>query len=257
MITRSTVFVFAILLATAPTTHADEPRKALVHPPLQSSSDTKPAAPAEEPKKDLTDQEIKALIDQLVSPNPKPITGDEDRSVAPYYRLPPGFDREKQKLVVEAMGELKAQGLRAFPFLIDRWDDKRHCLTISVGINGYHRNQTVGKTCKMIVFDQVQPFAPWGMRGEPERRKKPYRPDYPARFLSSKTDALKWCEEHKGKSLAEVQLEVLDWVIAEEGTEAEKYPAVEHEYLQGLRKNLTDKRQSLPRGHYYPNAIEF
>ena len=47
-------------------------------------------------------QKIKALVDRLVSPNPKPITEEEDPRVAPDLRLPPGFDREKQAPVLQA-----------------------------------------------------------------------------------------------------------------------------------------------------------
>src|SRR4029079_15698575 len=53
-----------------------------------------------------SEQKIKALIDQLVQPNPKPITGDEDARQAPDYRLPPSFDRKKQKQVHRARSKL-------------------------------------------------------------------------------------------------------------------------------------------------------
>jgi hypothetical protein len=213
---------------------------------------------SEKPKKKLTEQEIKALVDKLVSPNPKPITGKEDPDAAPDYRLPPGFDREKQKLVRKAVSELKVLGPQAFPFLIERWDDERYCLTISEGINGYCRNQTVGKTCKMIIFDQIQPF---GMTQGINDTGLKYvrRPGYPSHFLSTKTDAKKWCEEHKGKSLAEIQLEALDWVIAEESKEKDMYPDKERENLQELRKRLIENKDLLPpghRGHYCPIDIE-
>src|SRR5262249_60893526 len=59
----------------------------------------------------LSEREIKGLIDQLVSRNPKLITHDEDKSVQwPSYRRPPGFDWDKQKPVREAWWRLKELG---------------------------------------------------------------------------------------------------------------------------------------------------
>src|SRR5258708_6324743 len=89
-----------------------------------------------------TGEEIRALIDQLVYPNPKPIADK-----GPSYRLPEGFDRDKQKLVHKARHKLKQLGPVAFPYLIERWDDKRYCITMSVGINGFCFNATVGDVC--------------------------------------------------------------------------------------------------------------
>src|SRR5262245_42790373 len=83
---------------------------------------------AEEPKAP-SEAEIKALLDQLVSPNPKPITGDEDKRERPEYRLPPDFARAKQKQVHEAVSRLRQLGPKAFPFLIERWEDQRYCRT--------------------------------------------------------------------------------------------------------------------------------
>ncbi len=230
--TRSILLFLVIVSAAAPTTRAIEPQK------------------------NITGQEIKALVDNLISPNPKPITGDEDPKEAPDYRIPPGFDQEKQELVRKAVVDLKGLGIRAFPFLIDRWDDDRYCLTISEGLNGYCRNQTVGKTCKMIIFDQIQPYGNWQGIADPAGLKLAWRPSYPNEFFASKQDAKKWYEKHKDKSLVEIQLEVLDWVIAEEAKNSEQYPEKEREFLQKTRKDLVESKKPIARGHYYPIDIE-
>jgi hypothetical protein len=261
--TYATVLLLATILTAAPATCADKPNEKRAAPPLDPFRNDSPAAPAEkrpaspanELKKKLTEHDIRALIDKLVSPNPKPITGDEDPKEAPDYRLPPGFDREKQELVRKAVGDLEVLGPRAFPFLIDRWDDKRYCLTVSEGINGYCRNQTVGKTCEMIVFNQIQPFGKWQGINE-TGLKYVWRPNYPVHFLSSKKDAKKWCEERKRKTLAEIQLEVLDWAIAEEGKDTKMYSAEERNRLQELRKKLVASKEPFLRGNYEPIDIE-
>jgi hypothetical protein len=262
--TRSTVLLFAILLAIAPTTHADEPRPMPATPPLDpfrvdspaAPTEKSPATPTDESKKKLTEQEIKTMVDNLVSPNPKPITGDDDPKEAPEYRLPTGFDKEKQKLVRKAVDDLTGLGIRAFPFLIDRWADGRYCLTISEGLNGYCRNQTVGKTCQMIIFGQIQPYGYWyGI--DSVGLKLLWRPSYPNHFLASKEDAKKWYEQHKSKTLFEIQLEALDWVIAEEAKDSKKYPEKEREFLQKLRNDLVQNKKPITRGSYYPIEIEF
>src|SRR5262249_11049521 len=78
-----------------------------------------PWACAGEKPKEPSDREIKALVAQLVSPNPKPIIGDGKERAALHFRLPKEFDRKKQKYVVDAWGKLRQLGPRAFPFLIE------------------------------------------------------------------------------------------------------------------------------------------
>jgi hypothetical protein len=264
MMTRSTILLLAFFLATAPATRADEPKKMPATPEVDPFAndnfsppvEKKTAEPAEEPRKKLTEQEIKALIDKLVSPNPKPITAEEDPKETPDFRLPKGFDREKQNGVYEACKELKSVGVKAFPFLIERWDDRRYCLTTSDLLSGYCQNRSVGKVCQKIIFDQIQPYGCLPSLGDVDPRGKPLRPSYPERFLSSKEDAKRWFEKHKDKSLVEIQLEVIDWVIEKENKQKKNYPDSERERLQEIRKEIMDSKKPLPRGNYYSEEIE-
>jgi hypothetical protein len=208
-----------------------------------------PSAAAGGKPKPPSEEDIKAIIDQLVSPNPKPITGDEDERQAPDYRLPPGFDREKQKVVRGARYKLRQLGPQAFPLLIERWGDKRYCLTISHGLSGYCHNQTVGDICRAIVFDQLQPYSYWP-KGHDDPRGKPGRPSYPARFLGSQKSAREWWEKNKKKTLLEMQREVLDWVIAEEAKRPRDFTAEEKRELQRIHKELAQGGKPLPPGNY-------
>ena len=201
------------------------------------------------------EQKIKDLIDQLVSPNPKPITAEEDHNVGPHYRLPPGFDREKQKPVSQAHEELEKLGTRAFPFLIDRWGDKRYSFTTSNELSGWCRNQTVGKVCQTIIYGQLQPYGYWQAIGR-DPRGTAFRPRYPETFLSSKEAAKQWWEKRKEKRLDEMQLEVLDWVIAEEAKHARKFSDKERQYLKKVRQTLSTSGKPLPPGSYYLDTIE-
>jgi hypothetical protein len=202
-------------------------------------------APAPQPK----EQEVKSLIDRLVSPNPKPITSDEDRSVAPGFRLPPGYDDRKQLAVERARLQLEELGRPAFPFLIERWDDRRYCLSVPYALSGDYRNYNVGELCQTIIFDQLQPYGYLQWTGGQDLRRTRTRPRYPKTFLFSRDAARKWWEKNKDKTLVQMQLEVVDWIIAEEGKDAHKYTEKEREYLKQARRKLVAGKPLSP-GNY-------
>lgn len=212
---------------------------------LSSGRDVAEETPA------LTEEEIAELIDNLVSPNPEP---KERRG--PDLKLPKDFDREKQSIVHQARHKLKKLGPAAFPSLIKRWDDKRYSLTMSVGINGYMFNASVGRVCKDIVYDQVQPFGMWPVT-EDDPRGKPHRPEYPYRHLGNQKDALAWCEKHKDKSLYKIQLMVLDWIIKTEAADPESYTDEERKELKEYREELVKSKTPILRGHFLVNDIEY
>lgn len=203
----------------------------------------------------LLEKEFKMLIDQLVSPNPKPITGDEDENEAPDYRLPAGFDRKKQEQVHRARVKLRQLGPSAFPYLIERWGDKRYCLTTSHGLSGYCHNESVGDVCRAIVFDQLQPYSFWPKRDD-DPRGKPKRPSYPDRFLGTDQSAMKWFEKNKHKPLFDLQLEVVDWVIAGEAKRPRDFTDAEREELQQIRRKLVESKKPLPPGSFNLTDIE-
>ena len=202
-----------------------------------------------EQKKVPSEAEIRQLVDRLKSANPRPITGDEDESEAPEYRLPPGFDRKKQEPVHAARTQLRKIGSAAFPFLVEKWDDESYSITTSHGLSGYCENQTVGEVCQTILYDQLQPYSYWP-KTDDDPREKPRRPSYPITFLASQEAAKKWIEKNKHKSLRDMQLEVLDWVISEEAKRAADYTDEERKALKGLRNRLAAERNPLPPGNY-------
>jgi hypothetical protein len=194
-------------------------------------------------------------VGQLVSPNPKPITGDEDDSVAPDYRLPPGFDQEKQKRVREAIVGLRKIGPRAFPPLIERWGDKRYCVTAFHKLSEYSHNLTVGDISKAIIFDQLQPYSN-RPRSDDDPRGKPKRPGYPSEFLWSQKAAKAWWEKNKHKSIIQMQLDVLDWVIAEEAKRPNDSSAEERRFVRNIRAELVKRREPMPPGNYTWEQVE-
>ena len=198
----------------------------------------------------LSEREIKGLVDRLISQNPKLITRAEDKSLQwPSYRRPPGFDWDKQEPVREARSKLRQLGPQAFPFLIERWGDNSYCMTTAHRLSGGCHNETVGYVCQAILFDQLQPYGYWPEVDE-DPRGKPKRPSYPAEFLGSEKAARQWWQKNKDKTLYQMQLEILDWVIAQEAERPGDFTDKERRELQGIRKELVDSGKPLPAGNY-------
>jgi hypothetical protein len=208
---------------------------------------------SEENKPPLSEREIRTLIDRLVSPYPKPQDG-----------LPPGFGQDKQKAVREAVYEtctkLNALGKEAFPYLIERWEDKQYCLTVSnAPFPGCHHNLTVGDVCQRLIYGQVQPSGCRQVYGPSLSTSAIYqpptapslRPVYPVVFLPSKEKARQWWEKNKGKRLQEIQLEVLDWIIAEEAKQPKEVSDLERQELQTTRRKLASSEKPLSSGVFY------
>ena len=192
-------------------------------------------------------KQVEKLINALVSENAAPDPGA--------WRKPPrGYDRKKQQPVLRAVGKLKALGPRGFKFLIQNWGDERYCLTYSVGSNGYMGNATVGEMCRRIMFDQIQPYGYWslgqpGGEGDPLDRRR--RPDYPKEFLADQETAAEWLEEHKDKSLVEIQLMVINWIIEQESASPNDFTDREREYMQEIRDELVKSQKPRTRGNYH------
>jgi hypothetical protein len=199
-----------------------------------------PACCGEKPKP-ASAREIKALIDQLVSPNRIPL------KVSAAHGLPRDFDRQKQKQVDRAIARLLQLGPQAFPFLIERWGDKRYCLTASDNISGAFLHMTVGQVCRAVVFDQLQPYGHWPAGHNPDRnRRPPHRPRHPDAFLRTQELARQWWKKNKHKALYRMQLDVLDWVMAEEAKRPQDFKEAERKQLQQIRKNLVQGGKPLP-----------
>jgi hypothetical protein len=203
-----------------------------------------PACPGEK-RQSRTADEIKALIEGLISPNAAPDTAklkaSEGRADGGFPR---DFDHKKQKQVHRACAKLTELGPQAFPFLIERREDKRYCTTTEIA---EYVNESVGAICRQIIDNQLQPYGHFQM-GYEDPRGKPMRPDYAWTFLKSQNVARQWWEKHKDKTLAQMQREVLDWVIAEEAKRQGDFTDEERRELAGLRRKLGQGGKPLPAG---------
>lgn len=188
-----------------------------------------------------TDEEIAALVEQLVSPNSAPVV----KSV--YAEYPPGYDKVAQKKVHHAFHELRKLSPRSFPFLFDHMDDKRYCLTADAG--DFDRNYTVGELCRDILSSHLQSDVWDHKSGGTSFRRRPDQPDYLAHHKLFEPKAAKeWWKTRKDKSLRELQIEVLEWVVEEEVKAPDKYPEAERAKIRETVKKLKASEKPLEPG---------
>jgi hypothetical protein len=191
----------------------------------------------------ISDEQIEALVKDLVSPNKAP------RTRGPSAQYPPGYDRDAQQRVLRAFHELRDLAPRSFPFLFDHFDDKRYALTADSG--DVDRNYSVGELCRDILTSHLQSNIWDHKEGGTSFRRRPDEPDYIAHYkLFQPSHATKWWEERKTRSLRDLQIEVLEWVLAEETKLPE---AFSDEQRERVEKRLTALRKSkTPRKAGYP-----
>ncbi len=185
-----------------------------------------------------TEREITALIEQLVSPNV--VTPTDDC----WPEHPPNYDREAQKRVLAAMQELRAMGLPAFPHLLARIDDKRYCLTEDAASCEFAFS--VGTICYRTVDTHLQPYGPH-TKGEGDPRERASRPNYiRQQKLTTPKVFQTWWKVSKDKTMRDVQIEVLEWTIAEEERRPKDFSVEERKYLKGVLIGLRKSDKALP-----------
>jgi hypothetical protein len=204
--------------------------------------------PGEEKIYKITDDEIKKLVEQLVSPNKAPDVVAFD----PGY--PKGYDHEAQKKIEAACSSLSKLGPQAFPFLIDHFDDKGYCITVD--FNSYE-NRDVGFVCKWLFYDHLIPLgdkvAGDGYTSPAHvdiaidekigpRGTRTQHPDYfELHKLRDLKELKKWAIERRDRSLREIQIDIIKWTIEEEKKDKKKFSNDEIEFLQ---KQLSDLEKS-------------
>jgi hypothetical protein len=144
---------------------------------------------------------IRELIDSLASQHPKPNT--ESRERVPM-----------EPTIWDSVDALFAEGVQAFPFLCEHFDDPRFSFSEDFVSSGPAMNpvahRTVGYLCYRIVHDQVQKYESWE---GPDPRESP---GYSSCVVpNEKAKAMDWVRSSNGKSLWELQIDNLRLVIAE------------------------------------------
>jgi hypothetical protein len=193
----------------------------------------------------VSDESVKQLAAQLASPNKAPLViGNGGQG--PDAEYPAGFDKKSQETVFRARSKLDRLGLSAFPHLINLMDDTRYCMTVDD--SEADRNYSVGETCIGIIRCRLEPYNRFQFTaGNPHEdpRGRARRPCYTQHFLGDRDSAQKWWNAHKDKTLLELQVEVLEWIIDEEARNQRKYTAVEREFLNTTLKKMQTTKQTL------------
>jgi hypothetical protein len=193
--------------------------------------------------------EIVSLIDQLVSPNSQP------KIDAPDAIYPNGFDKAAQGRVNDAFNKLTEIGLPAFPYLQARFGDERYCFTRDAG--PAEENYSVGYVCKLIIDRQLQPcgYFTRGAKDKTGREEDPRthsrRPSYFEHFELDKSRTFEsWWNVHKNKSMRDIQIEVLEWIVTREKRKPKDYSENEIACLKTMLAKLRKSDQAFP--PYFP-----
>jgi hypothetical protein len=201
---------------------------------------------AESPQKtEYADGDIEKLVAQLVSPNQPP---DIQSTYAKYG---PQFDRNAQKLVSKSWGELRRLAPRSFPFVFDHVADKRYALTQDSG--DLDKNYSVGFLCRDILVSSLQPDVWDHKEGGTSYKRRPTQPDYISHYrLMNPESAKEWWKSRKDRSLRELQIEVLEWILVEEMKLPETYSDADLNKVQQQLRELNASRE--PRKLGFPFA---
>ena len=185
--------------------------------------------PADNPE--MSGEEIESLIENLASPNKSPTA----------QGTPEGYDRDAQKRVMASWLKLRDAGIQAFPYLLKHGDDRRYSFT-------KRTNWSVRDACVGVIRSHLQPF---GYRnyeilpGDHHMYRLPQ--SYAVRHkLTVPTEAAKWWAARQHKTLLELQIEVIEWTIAEEAKNPDRYSEKDRAYLNGFLEKARKADRPLP-----------
>ena len=166
---------------------------------------------------------VRRLVEQLAIP----AAGDEPEAELEKRMR----QREIAQNAIAASEKLRDLGVDAFTFLLDALDDDRPSVTC-----GNLNECTVGIACRLILEQQIYAL-PEDYRGSFYRSGKDgeshERPVFSKSIFAG--DMRLWFQERSGRSLHELQLEGLGWVLAEEEKIGAATPEDDERFLQPLR----------------------
>ena len=155
---------------------------------------------------------------------------------------PTDYDRKAQEKVLTAWCHLADAGIQAFPLLLEQLDDKRYSFTKDAGENDF--NWSVGRACFDVMRCQVEP---WYYKTLPGTNGDYcLRPRYTGHYFRNAAAAKSWWETHKHKSVHDLQIEVVQWILAEEAKTPGEYSPAERMYLEAILKKLHGGKVPFP-----------
>ena len=196
------------------------------------------------PSTENLDKKYRALVEQLVSPNPAPTTHVDGQPTKVLF--PKNYDVEAQKRMAAARMALYANMREALPYLIDALDDKRYCMTINWADGDGYYNESVGDICREVIASHLEVYRKELNFTGPQHWHHYTYPDI----------SRKWFENRKTRNLAELQLEAIDWAIQRRREEAGRYEREgrkdEVDRLRKMRKALQQSGTALPANGLLP-----
>lgn len=155
---------------------------------------------ADGPSKDELKKKYRGLIEQLASPNEEPVTRNRAYGTV---KFPPGYDVKAQNRISDVRKILQNNIEEALPYLIKAQDDDRYCMTIDWAEGDAYYNYSVGSICENIIASQLEVYREKIGFDSPQHWNRynygPYTKE--------------WRKKRKGDSLAELQVEAIDWAI--------------------------------------------
>lgn len=151
----------------------------------------------------------------------------------PIYSPSPDAPKSDPRLVAyDAAKQLEAFGMEAFPFLLDSLDDQRQSVAFRRVLPS-----TVGDACYCLIARQLYALPP-DYQGSFYRTGADGRGHERPVFLNdlfTPANLKEWLGAREGRTLPELQLEALGWVLAEEEGIGAATPKDEERFLAPLR----------------------
>jgi hypothetical protein len=125
--------------------------------------------------------------------------------------------------------------------LIEALDDERYCMTIDWAEGDAYYNYSVGEVCRDIIQDRLEVYRDKISFSGPSHWNR-------YNYVISK----KWWRNRKGHSLADLQVEAIDWAIkrrkAEPKSEIDEDRQNEVAELKKLREEIKTTGKPVPAG---------
>jgi len=145
-------------------------------------------------------KKYRGLVQELVSPNEKPTTRNRAGGSVTF---PAGYGVKAQEHVASARQVLYDHFEEALPFLIDGLDDHRYSMTIDWAGGDAYYNYSVGHVCRDIIASQLEVYRDRiSFSGPSHWHRYDYGPIN-----------REWWHDRAKRSLAELQVEAIDWAI--------------------------------------------
>ena len=156
--------------------------------------------------KDKLANKYRELVGTLVSPNKMPITRNASGGSV---KFPAGYDVRAQNRIKAARQVLHDNFDEALPFLIDAIDDDHYCMTIDWAEGDAYYNYAVGRVCRDVIASKLEVY-----RNEIKFMGPQHWHRYDYGPITKE-----WWRARTGRSLAELQVEAIDWAIEQRKAE--------------------------------------